>query len=146
MKIHFHVMRQEEFVKRQLEECCLMGVVVRRPESTKKLTLALSRISGEPVLQHCAYVLRLRSCGSIQVRSMVSERSPAGLVFIPFHFVEAAANLLTLDRVDKRAKIPDFKVCAVRMRKTAAPEGRDPDTDKPLTQRGAIKDQAKLIH
>ena len=84
--------------------------------------------------------------GSIRVRSMVSERSPAGLVFIPFHFVEAAANLLTMDKVDLRAKIPDFKVCAVRLRKTAAPDGRDPGTDLPLTERGAIKDQAKLIH
>jgi predicted molibdopterin-dependent oxidoreductase YjgC len=84
--------------------------------------------------------------GSIKVRSLLSERSPTGLVFIPFHFVEAAANLLTLNKIDPRAKIPDFKVCAVRLRKSAAPDDRDPRTDQPLTERGAIKDQAKLIH
>ncbi len=68
------------------------------------------------------------------------------MVFIPFHFVEAAANVLTLNKVDPRAKIPDFKVCAVRLTKTEPPAGRDPATALPLTQRGAIKDQAGLIH
>jgi len=84
--------------------------------------------------------------GSIQLRVMVTGRSPEGMIFLPFHFVEAAANLLTLDRVDRRAKIPDFKVCAVRVAKCEPPQGRDPATETPLTQRGAIKDQAQLIH
>jgi formate dehydrogenase alpha subunit len=84
--------------------------------------------------------------GAIQLRAMVTGRSPAGLVFIPFHFIEAAANLLTDDRVDERAKIPDYKICAVNMRKIAAPEHRDPESDRPLSERGAIKDQARLIH
>ena len=38
--------------------------------------------------------------GEINLRVLLSERSPQGVVFIPFHFVEAAANILTLDRVD----------------------------------------------
>jgi predicted molibdopterin-dependent oxidoreductase YjgC len=84
--------------------------------------------------------------GAIKVRTMVTGRSPQGLVFIPFHFVEAAANLLTMDRTDPRAKIPDYKVCAVRLERTSAPEDRDPGTDQPLTRRGAIKDQAELVH
>jgi len=84
--------------------------------------------------------------GAIRLRVMVSGRSPRGTVFIPFHFVEAAANLLTLDRLDPRAKIPDFKVCAVRLTKAEPPLGRDPESDRPLTSRGAIKDQAALIH
>lgn len=84
--------------------------------------------------------------GAIQLRAMVTGRSPEGLVFIPFHFVEAAANLLTLDRVDERAKIPDYKLCAVKLRKSSPPESRDPESDRPLTERGAIKDQARLIH
>jgi predicted molibdopterin-dependent oxidoreductase YjgC len=77
---------------------------------------------------------------------MVTGRSPKGVVFIPFHFVEAAANILTDDRTDERAKIPDYKVCAVRVSKTEAPEGADPGTEEPLEKRGAIKDQAKLVH
>jgi len=84
--------------------------------------------------------------GSIRLRVLVTGRSPEGVVFIPFHFVEAAANVLTLDRVDPRAKIPDFKVCAVRVAKTDPPAGRDPATDLPLIGRGAIKDQAGLVH
>jgi formate dehydrogenase alpha subunit len=84
--------------------------------------------------------------GSINVRVLTTERSPEGVVFLPFHFIEAAANLLTMDRLDPRAKIPDYKVCAVRIRKIAPPADRDPSTDQPLTERGAIKDQAKLIH
>jgi formate dehydrogenase alpha subunit len=78
--------------------------------------------------------------GAIEVRAMVSERSPQGVVFIPFHFVEAAANVLTMDRLDPRAKIPDFKVCAVRVRRIDRVSG------VPLTERGAIKDQAVLVH
>jgi anaerobic selenocysteine-containing dehydrogenase len=53
--------------------------------------------------------------GSIVVKAIVTERSPEGMVFIPFHFAEAAANELTLDARDPQAKIPDYKVCAVRV-------------------------------
>jgi formate dehydrogenase major subunit len=51
--------------------------------------------------------------GEIEVLAIVTERSPAGLLFIPFHFAEAAANELTIDARDPEAKIPDYKVCAV---------------------------------
>jgi len=36
-------------------------------------------------------------------------------VFIPWHFAEAAANLLTNDALDPQALIPEFKACAVRV-------------------------------
>ncbi|MBP1721793.1 MAG: formate dehydrogenase, alpha subunit, partial [Deltaproteobacteria bacterium] len=36
----------------------------------------------------------------------------------PFHFAEAAANTLTLAALDPVAKIPEFKVCAVRVEKS----------------------------
>jgi len=51
--------------------------------------------------------------GEITVKTLVTARSPEGMVFIPFHFAEAAANELTLDMRDPQAKIPDYKVCAV---------------------------------
>ena len=38
-----------------------------------------------------------------------------GVVFIPFHFAEAAANKLTAANLDPVAKIPEYKVCAVRL-------------------------------
>jgi formate dehydrogenase major subunit len=43
----------------------------------------------------------------------VSHRDARGNVFIPFHFREAAANLLTIDEIDPFGKIPEFKFCAV---------------------------------
>jgi formate dehydrogenase major subunit len=36
------------------------------------------------------------------------------MVFMTFHFAESATNLLTSDAVDPTAKIPEYKVCAVR--------------------------------
>lgn len=60
--------------------------------------------------------IRVRSRrGQIKVKALITERSPQGLVFIPFHFAEAAANELTLDVRDPQAKIPDYKVCAVTL-------------------------------
>jgi len=77
--------------------------------------------------------------GQITARLLLTGRSPEGVIFIPFHFAEAAANTLTDPRLDKRAKIPDFKVCAVRVEKAARPPARL-GADTPLTDRGAIKD------
>jgi formate dehydrogenase alpha subunit len=82
--------------------------------------------------------------GSVVCRVMVTGRSPQGTVFLPFHFVEAAANLLTLDKVDKRAKIPDFKMAAVKLRKVDAPN-RD-NAEIPLDEQGAIKEPTKYVH
>jgi len=53
--------------------------------------------------------------GKITLRAWVSERASPGIVFIPFHFWEAAANLLTIDAIDPQAKIPEYKACAVKI-------------------------------
>ncbi|MFN2137349.1 MAG: formate dehydrogenase subunit alpha [Candidatus Promineifilaceae bacterium] len=82
--------------------------------------------------------------GSIVLRALVTGRSPRKTVFIPFHFAEAAANKLTLDRIDKRAKIPDYKNTAVRIAKTSPPKGWDAGYAIPLTERGAIKDPLQI--
>ncbi|HUX39432.1 MAG TPA: formate dehydrogenase subunit alpha [Rectinemataceae bacterium] len=55
--------------------------------------------------------------GSLTVRAEVTDRTKTGTVFIPFHFGEAAANLLTIAALDPVAKIPEFKVCAVKIEK-----------------------------
>ncbi|MGB7340380.1 MAG: formate dehydrogenase subunit alpha [Phototrophicaceae bacterium] len=82
--------------------------------------------------------------GSIICRVLVTGRSPVGTIFLPFHFVEAAANILTLDKIDPRAKIPDFKMAAVKLRKVDAPKREGAEID--LTERGAIKDPTHYIH
>jgi len=54
--------------------------------------------------------------GSITVKAKVSDRTDKGIVFIPFHFKEAAANVLTSSSaLDPVCKIPEFKVTAVRI-------------------------------
>ena len=53
--------------------------------------------------------------GSIELEAQVSHRETPGSCFIPFHFREAAANLLTIDELDPFGKIPEFKFCAVRV-------------------------------
>lgn len=47
----------------------------------------------------------------------VTERFERGTVFILCHFKDAAANLLTNDALDPEAKIPEYKVAAVRISK-----------------------------
>ena len=82
--------------------------------------------------------------GAIKTRVLVTERSPQGTIFIPFHFAEAAANLLTAVQLDRRAKIPDYKNTAVAIHKTAPPENWDEGYNMPLTDRGAIKDPVQI--
>ncbi len=53
--------------------------------------------------------------GSIIIRARVIEGIMEGVVFIPFHFVEAQANVLTNNAVDAESKIPEYKACAVRV-------------------------------
>jgi formate dehydrogenase alpha subunit len=53
--------------------------------------------------------------GAVVVRVSVSPKTTPGVVFLPMHFAEAAANLLTIDVLDAQAKIPEFKACAVNL-------------------------------
>jgi formate dehydrogenase alpha subunit len=55
--------------------------------------------------------------GSISLKVRVTERVPVKVVFIPFHYREAAANILTNDALDPVCKIPEAKVCAVKIEK-----------------------------
>jgi formate dehydrogenase major subunit len=55
--------------------------------------------------------------GAIELTSRADRDVPDGLVFIPFCFAEAAANLLTNPALDPFGKIPEFKFCAVRVEK-----------------------------
>jgi formate dehydrogenase major subunit len=45
---------------------------------------------------------------------------PRGMVFLPFAYREAAANLMTDPRLDPFGKIPEFKYCAARVRAAEA--------------------------
>ena len=53
--------------------------------------------------------------GEIELGVRVTDDIKRGVVFIPFHFAEAAANVLTNTAIDPVAKIPEYKVCAVKV-------------------------------
>jgi formate dehydrogenase major subunit len=55
--------------------------------------------------------------GRIEVPARVTRDIKRGVIFIPFHFSECAANVLTNNAVDDIAKIPEYKVCAIRIEK-----------------------------
>ena len=57
--------------------------------------------------------------GSIEVFAEVNGRCDKGVVFIPFHYSEAAVNRLTHTAIDPVANIPEYKVSAVKIRKVA---------------------------
>jgi predicted molibdopterin-dependent oxidoreductase YjgC len=57
--------------------------------------------------------------GQIVLNVRLTDKITPGVVFIPFHFAESAANALTNNAVDPVAKIPEYKVCAVKIE----PEG-----------------------
>jgi len=63
--------------------------------------------------------------GQILIRTGVTKRVPEGVLFTTFHYQEAPINRLTNDTFDPIAKIPELKVCAVRVEKVA-PAANDP--------------------
>ena len=54
--------------------------------------------------------------GKIQTKARVTDRVASGIIFMPFHFAEEAANRLTNPALDPIAKIPELKVCAAAVR------------------------------
>lgn len=55
--------------------------------------------------------------GTIVTNAFVTKRIPKGTVYVPFHFAEAPANMLTNNALDPIAKIPELKVCACKIEK-----------------------------
>jgi formate dehydrogenase alpha subunit len=55
--------------------------------------------------------------GKLRVRAKTTDKSPKGVVFMTFHFAETPTNVLTNPALDPVAKIPELKVCAVKLSK-----------------------------
>ncbi|MEW6042585.1 MAG: molybdopterin-dependent oxidoreductase, partial [Elusimicrobiota bacterium] len=55
--------------------------------------------------------------GYITLQALIINRIPRKVVFIPFHYARAPANMLTIDALDPESKIPEFKVATVRIEK-----------------------------
>jgi formate dehydrogenase major subunit len=57
--------------------------------------------------------------GAIELKARGDSAVPPGMVFIPFCYAEAAANMLTNPQLDPIGKIPEYKFCAARVEKLA---------------------------
>lgn len=53
--------------------------------------------------------------GKVKTRVKVTTSIDKGALFMPFHFAEAPANMLTNNVLDPISKIPEYKVCAARV-------------------------------
>jgi len=89
-----------------LDEICPEAFVEINPRDAKEL-----KIENEDIIE----VTSRR--GTIKAKAQITEKSGKGVVFMSFHFHEAAANLLTNAALDPVAKIPEYKVCAVKIKK-----------------------------
>ena len=54
--------------------------------------------------------------GEVKAMARVTDVAQKGVLFMPFHFEEGPANLLTINALDPVAKIPEYKVCAAKIR------------------------------
>jgi formate dehydrogenase major subunit len=103
--VHYHtgtMTRRSPSLNKEVEE----GFAEINPKQAKELGI----IQGERIK-----VFSRR--GEIEIKADLSERMEGNTIFIPFHFVESAANRLTNPAFDPIAQIPEFKVCAVRIEK-----------------------------
>jgi formate dehydrogenase alpha subunit len=103
--VHYHtgtMTRNSPSLERESNECFL--------EMNREDAADLGIADGEIV------VVTSRR-GSVSTRAKLADRGERKTVFMPFHFVESRANILTNPIVDPVAKIPEFKVCAVKIEK-----------------------------
>ena len=55
--------------------------------------------------------------GSVESTARVGNKTGVGETWMPFHFLDGAANYLTNAALDKYARIPEYKVCAIKVEK-----------------------------
>jgi len=82
------------------------------PEATANLS---PRVLGKMGLKPGDIIRIETRRGTIELKARADRDVPEGMVFIPFCYVEAAANLLTNPALDPSGKIPEFKFCAARV-------------------------------
>jgi len=88
------------------------GLVEKAPESLVEINPQDARKLG---IEEGRFVKITSRRGSVQAKAKVTKRPPEGTVFMTFHFREAAVNLLTNPALDPIGKIPEYKVCAVKV-------------------------------
>jgi formate dehydrogenase major subunit len=99
------------------------------PEATAFLhPRELKRLNMKP-----GDMLRLETRrGAVDIKVRSDFDVPVGMVFVPFCYAEAAANLLTNPALDPAGKIPEFKFCAARVSPVPKSPGDTADTEERL--------------
>jgi formate dehydrogenase alpha subunit len=103
--VHYHtgtMTRNSPSLEREISECFLEI----NPQDATELEIA----EGDWV------TLQSRR-GSVSTRVKLTSSVNRKSVFMPFHFLESRANLLTNPALDPIAKIPEFKVCSVKLKR-----------------------------
>lgn len=93
-----------------------IGLNERYPECLIEIN---SRDAANMGIQDMEEIRLVSRRGSMTAKAKIADVVAKGMVFVPFHFAEAAANNLTIAALDPLAKIPEYKVCAVRVEKAA---------------------------
>ncbi len=102
---HYHtgtMTRRSEHIIREINE----GYIEMNLEDAKRLGIKnneLVKVSSRR--------------GEVIVKVRISKDIKEGVLFMPFHFAETKANILTNNILDLKSKIPELKLCAVRVEK-----------------------------
>ncbi len=78
------------------------------------------RTAGELGIEQGELVRVATRRGEVEVKAVITERVGPKVLFMPFHYSEAAANWLTNPEIDEKAKIPELKYCAASLRPASA--------------------------
>jgi formate dehydrogenase major subunit len=100
---HYHTATMSRLSKGIMERCP-ESLVEINPKDAEKLGVSAGQ-----------FVKVSSRRGVVQAKSEVTTRVSEGTIFMNFHFKEAAVNLLTNPALDPIAKIPEYKVCAVKV-------------------------------
>ncbi len=100
------------------------GTMTRKGNALNRLyPEALAEINSEDAkalnLNSGDFVNIISRRGSMRIKALVCDTTDRGVAFVPFHFFEAAVNKLTNNALDPVSKIPELKICAVRIEKEA---------------------------
>jgi len=112
--VHYHtgtMTRNSPSLEREISECFLE----MHPDDAAEMNV----IEGD-------WVKLVSRRGSVSSRVKLTDSAGRKTVFMPFHFLESRANILTNPAFDPIAKIPEYKVCAVRIQKTGSESKASP--------------------
>ncbi|MFW6180362.1 MAG: formate dehydrogenase subunit alpha [Spirochaetota bacterium] len=110
------------------------GLEVIRSHEDVEMNPADARKLG---LRHGQMVRVVSRRGAVEAPLKVTETSSAGVVSMTFHFAESPTNMITSSALDPVAKIPETKVCAVRVEAVPTGAGRPGKTERKAGERKA---------